>query len=72
MMGSCFVLPSLPDTMEGVLSDLQFSVSVSIKWKQRGKLPQTLMGNDHNLMLGYAPCYPIDGECPKANQWSAE
>ena len=40
MMGGCLILPILANPMEGVLGDLQLLFSVSIKKKQRERLPQ--------------------------------
>ena len=39
------------------------------KQKQRGELPQTLKGNDCNLMMEYEPCCPNNRFLPRANQW---
>ena len=53
MVCSRRVLPCLENSMEGILGDLQFLVSISIKKKQREKLPQASLDNVPIPTMGY-------------------
>ena len=53
MVCSHLVLPLLANPMEGSLGDLQLLFSVSIKQKQREKLPQSSLGNVPTQTMGY-------------------
>ena len=61
--------PRLPDPVEGVLGNLSISLSVSIKKKQRGKLPHKSKGSDQSLTMGYVPSHPNNGYTQGANRW---
>ena len=56
MVCSCLVLPLLADPVEGVLGDLQLLFSISIKKKQREKLPRALLDNVPIPTTGYTLC----------------
>ena len=53
MVCSRLVLPLLVNPVEGVLGNLQLLFSVSIKKKQREKLPQALLDNVPIQTTGY-------------------
>ena len=53
MVGSRLILPRLANPVEGVLGDLQLLFSVSIKKKQREKLPQVSWDDVPILTTGY-------------------
>ena len=53
MVGGHLVLPRLANTMEGILSDLELLFSISIKKKQREKLPRASLDNVPIQMTGY-------------------
>ena len=59
---NCLVIwfPWFPNAMEGILGNLQFSVSVSIKRKRRGELPCKLTGSVQNPTMWYEPSHPND------------
>ena len=53
MVCSHLILPLLANPMEGSLGDLQLLVSISIKKKQRERLPQLLLDNVPIQTTGY-------------------
>ena len=53
MVCSRCILPCLEDPVEGILGDLQLLFSVSIKKKQREKLPRALLDNVPIPTTGY-------------------
>ena len=56
MVCSRLILPLIADPVESSLGYLQLLFSVSIKKKQREKLPRSLLDNVPIQMMGYTLC----------------